>query len=419
MPTTEIFPGAPVASPGRPGEASSDVHLDREGTGQLSVHVSESISAIELIRPPWSKWTTGLNTDFDYYLHGLKSDSTVLRPYVITVCEAGEPQAALVGLVRETRISTIVSSLRIRGPRARVLEIVAGGRIGTKSSAIDQLFVQQLTSALRGTDVDLLCAHRLSLDSELFRRLQQMSGLFRRARVPHVFHYSVVPLMNSSVQRERVFSGKNRREIRRKTRGLQQAFPDQSRFQCFSEFRDLEAALRDANSVDLTTWQHSLGNWALDELATRELLRFCAGRRWLRIYLMYISDLPVAFLIGQRYGRTFYCQHAGYRPEFARYSVGSLLTAWALQSLTAEGVEKVDLGEGGQEHNRRLGCEEHAEGTVHLYAPTLRGLRANLFFASAQFVRTTGRKAINTLRRKRPSRAQSQDPVRGGDLEVA
>jgi CelD/BcsL family acetyltransferase involved in cellulose biosynthesis len=103
----------------------------------------------------------------------------------------------------------------------------------------------------------------------------------------------------------------------------------------------------------------------------------------------------------------------------ARYSVGSLLTAWALQSLTAEGVEKVDLGEGGQEHNRRLGCEEHAEGTVHLYAPTLRGFRANLFFASAQFVRTTGRKAINTLRRKRPSRAQSQDPVRGGDLEVA
>jgi hypothetical protein len=85
MPTTEILPGAPVASPGRPGEASSDVHLDREGTGQLSMHVSESISAIELLRPSWNKWITSLSADVDYYLYSLKSDTTVVRPYVITV----------------------------------------------------------------------------------------------------------------------------------------------------------------------------------------------------------------------------------------------------------------------------------------------------------------------------------------------
>ena len=108
---------------------------------------------------------------------------------------------------------------------------------------------------------------------------------------------------------------------------------------------------------------------------------------------MYVDQLPVAFLIGQHYNQTFYCQHAGFHPDFSRFSVGSLLTAWVLESLAAAGVEQVDLGEGSSpEHNRRLGCRIYEEGTVHVYSPTLRGLYVNMLFATTQTIRAVGRR---------------------------
>ena len=227
--------------------------------------------------------------------------------------------------------------------------------MGRQSEAIDKLFVLELRNALRSADVDLLCFQRLPLQSELFRELQRMPGLLMKERVPHIFRYSVVPLTAPPGKRVRAFSGKNRREVRRKTRILERAFPGIARFQCFSDPSELEAGLRDAAAVRATTWQHYLGNCALDTLQGRDNLARCSARRWLRIYIMYVEDSPVAFLIGQHYRQTFYCQHAGYRVDFARFSVGSLLTAWALECLAQAGIQQVDLGEGGQEHNRRLG----------------------------------------------------------------
>jgi len=199
---------------------------------------------------------------------------------------------------------------------------------------------------------------------------------------------------------------------------LERAFPGRARFQCFTDPGELDAALRDATAVDVTTWQHYLGCGLPATPQTREKLVFCARRGWLRIYVMYIEDSPVAFLVGQHYRQTFYCQYAGYRPDFARYSVGSLLTTWALESLAAVGIEQVDLGKGGQEHNRRLGCELRRDGTVHLYSSTLRGLCANLFFAATQAVRAGGRYTREGLRLNWPGRIWKAFLIKKGALRV-
>jgi Acetyltransferase (GNAT) domain len=408
MNITEMFPEASDVFPKHSVDTLSNSYLSEEGAEQLSVEVADSFPAVEALRPIWSKWAHTLETDIDYYLHNLKSDSTVLRPYVITVCHEGIPQAMLVGQIRRRRVSSVVSFVNITGPKVKVLEMITGGRIGRQSAAIDKLLVRQLSNALRNAEVDLLCFQRLPLQSDLFRELQQVPGLLMKERVPQVFCYSVVPLTAPPGKRARALSGKNRREVRRKTRILQRAFPGNARFKCFSDPSELDAGLRDAATVDGSTWQHYLGYGLLNTPHARENLAFCVRRGWLRIYVMYVEDSPVAFLIGQHYRQTFYCQHAGYRLDFARYSVGSLLTTWVLESLAAAGVEQVDLGEGGQEHNRRLGCDVRQAGTVHLYSSTLRGLCANVFFAVTHVVRAGGRYAREGLRLNHASGAWSR-----------
>ena len=374
----------------------------------LSVRVATSMKEIRDLRPVWRKWTHGLDTDLDYFSHNLKTDSTIQRPHVITIWKDGICQAMLVGYVKKRKVSTVVSFVNIPGPNVHVLEIVRGGRIGRQSSAIDKLLAMELLQAIRSGDVELVCFQRLSLHSELLHEIQQLPGLLVRDRVPHVFYYSVLSLQAKAGKQASLLPGKARREARRKTRILEREFPGKARVQCFSERGEIEVGIRDALTVAATTWQYHIGQGFSDTLQTQANLRFCAKKKWLRIYVLYLEDTPCAFLIGQLVRNIFHCQYAGYHPDFARYSVGSVLTARTLENLAEAGVEQVDLGEGGQEHNRRLGCPVREEGTVHVYSPTLRGICLNMFFAATQMVRAGGRYARSGLQLHQVARLWSQ-----------
>jgi hypothetical protein len=387
---------------------SSQHPAGEEMEPEMSVQVATDMRAIKELRRVWRKWTHGLDTDLDYFSHNLKNDSTILRPHVITVWKDGIAQAMLVGHVRERRVSTVVSFVNIPGPKANVLEIVHGGRIGKQSSAIDQLLAMELLKAIRSGDVDLVCFQRLPLHSELLREIRRLPGLLIRDRVPHIFCYSVLSLQARSGKRNSFLPGKARREVRRKTRILERVFPGKVRVKCFSDLGEMDDGIRDAMTVAANTWQHHLYHGSSDPSQIQANLSFFLKKKWLRIYVLYIEDTPCAFLIGQLFKGTFYCQQAGYHPDFARFSVGSLLTARALENLAEAGVEQVDLGEGGQEHHRRLGCQMREEGTVHLYSPTWRGLWLNMFFATAQFVRASGRKSRSKLRLSRAIKVWQQ-----------
>jgi hypothetical protein len=245
---------------------------------------------------------------------------------------------------------------------------------------------------------DSICFERLPLKSALFHEIQQLPGLLVRERVQHLFCYSVLFLTAQERKLDRFFPGKIIREIRRRTRVAERTFPGQVSLKCFSKPGELDSGMCDAMQVAVTTWQYHLGPRLIDTPKMRETYRFFAEQGWLRIYVLYIKGAPCAFLTGQLYNDTFHCQFAGYDPYYTQFSVGSLLTARAFEELAAAGVRRVDLGEGGQEHNRHLGCQMAEEGTVHVYSPTLRGVWLNLFFGTAHVVRAGGRHTRSALR---------------------
>jgi hypothetical protein len=367
-------------------------------SGRYSVRVATNTSTVEALRPVWSNWANSLDTDLDFFLHEVSQDPTAVEPYVITVYSDEIAQAMLVGQVRKRRASAVVSFVNIPGPFERVLEIKKGGRMGRPSPALDRVLALQLLRVVKSGQVDSLCLKRLPLQSGLFHEIQQLPIFLVGERVPYVFCYSVLSLSDSGRKRPRVFAGKTQREIRRKTRILERAFPGQVSLKCFSQPDEVEAGMCDAMRVAVKTWQYYLGSGFNDTSRTRETYRFFAEHGWLRIYVLYIAGVPCAFLTGQLYNDTFYCQFAGYHPYYTRFSVGSLLTARVFEELAAADVQRVDLGEGGQEHNRRLGCQMAEEGTVHVYSSTIRGLLLNFFFGTTQIVRASGRRTRSAFR---------------------
>jgi hypothetical protein len=367
----------------------------------MAVSVVSTLQGVENLKPMWKQWQHNPQTDFDYYVHRLRTDPTIVSPCVLTVCREDVPQAVLVGRIRKQRLSATISSVNVRSPKATVLEVVAGGRMGNEGEAIDDILALHLRRIATGKRADLLLFQRLSLHSKLFRALQQLDSPAVRQRVTSTFYYSLVRLSTAPGQFAPSLPGKHLREGRRKARILERSFPGKVKVSCYSDPVEFEHGIREASVVAVTTWQHYLGQDFLGAEQAQEHLRFVGARGLLRVYVMYINDTPCAFLMGQLYNDRFYCLYAGYNPTFAKLSVGCVLTYRALANLAAIGVREVDLGEGDQEHNRRLGCPVQEEGTVHIYCPTARGIALNAFFGFAQTVRVTGRRTIAELRLNR------------------
>ena len=385
---------------------STDVASDIRSLppSNYSVRVATTCEQIRALRRWWKRWSGSLDSDIDYFLYSLAHDPSIVRPYVLTVFNHGIVEAMLVGEVKWSRAFAIVSSLRIPGPKAKVLEIKQGGRIGQPSPVIDRVLALELLKVIESREVDYICFDRLPLHSEIYLQIQQSSRFLVKTRVPHIFSYSVLRLKSPKTKGSRIFPGKVYRENRRRAGVLNDAFPGQVHLKCFSGSDEFDLGMQDAMCVAVTTWQYQLGLSLSDTMQTRERFRFVAERGWLRIYVLYIGDTPCAFLIGQVYGNTFYCEYAGYHPDFARFAVGSLLTARVFEELAVVDVHQVDFGEGDQEHYRQLGCQMSEEGTVHVYGPTMRGLLSNAFFGITQIVRRGGRRTQSILQLDRLSK---------------
>lgn len=363
----------------------------------FSVNLATTPEAIENLRPAWRKWADSFETDIEYYLHTVRSDATILHPYVITVCHGEIDQAMLIGMVRKQKVSAALSFVRIPGPAIKVLEIMEGGRMGHQSTAIDKLIARQLSKDIRRNKIDLLRIRRLQLRSELLGQLRQLLNLDIKDPVADASFDSMLSLTSNGGKPAPVFSGKILREVRRKIRILQRAFPNKSRFKCFSDPCELDAGIRDAMIVVVTSWQHPFGYALVDNWQTRENFMFCAKQGWLRIYVLYVDEHPCAFLIGQLYKDKFQCQYAGYDLSFGRFSVGSLLTAWALESLAITGGRRVDLGEGNPEYNQRLGCKRSEDVRLDVCSPTLRGRWLNMFVATTKIARVAWHRLLTGL----------------------
>ncbi len=400
MNSTRHDPERDLSTTGVASHQEDSVHTSMTGThdkDSVTLRVATDWPAVENLLPVWKRWTNGLHTDADYFRQNLTNDPTSVCPYVISAWSGDSPLAILVGQIKERRASTTVAMVQIPGPRMRILEIVTKGRIGPPSSEVDALLATAVTKALRSNQAELAFFHRLPVDSVLYQSLLKVPGMAKRTRVAHLFPYSVVPLIAPQGERPAVFSGKIMREARRKTANLHRRFPGQLHFRIFSQPAELGEAFTDVERVNEGTWQSVLGADLTDPMQTVDSFRASAAKGWLRIFLLYVGEIPCAFLIGQLYGKRFYCEHAGYHRDFAKHSVGSVLTSMVLEHLASTAVEQVELGEGGQEHNRRLRCVETTEGTVLVCSPTIKGLKLNAFFAAAQASRTVGSWARKNL----------------------
>lgn len=101
--------------------------------------------------------------------------------------------------------------------------------------------------------------------------------------------------------------------------------------------------------------------------------RIALREGWLRLYLLRLDDRPAAAVYGFRYNKVFYYYQAGFEPEYAQYSLGTLALGLTIRRALEEGLEEYDFLHGDEEYKYRWAFEARELVRLELFPPSLRG----------------------------------------------
>jgi len=223
---------------------------------------------------------------------------------------------------------------------------------------------------------EVLCFEALPTASRLHRMIVEDAEIRQNFLVlylqkPYAHHFARLPdsfdvYLNQLGTRSRKSLQYSRNLLKRECQGNVTA-------KCFSTVETVEQFLDDAIEISKATYQWQLLGLGLRKReSSKVVFRFAAERGWLRCYILYCKNIPVAFMVGYQYEDCFFYIDVGYDPEWAKYSVGSVLQLEVMEDLYRRDNRPTlfDFSTGYGPHKSRFGKEFREEVNMLLLPNT-------------------------------------------------
>jgi Acetyltransferase (GNAT) domain len=346
-----------------------------------SVRVLRSVGDLESIRQLWESWPGNRDSEMNSYLKFIESNRATVRPHIVVVEREGRPDVILVGRIDRGQINGRIGYVDLKLP-ARVLYFVYGALRGNPSSENCDILLSSVIQSLSAKEADVAYMNFINEDSALFRLSIEKPGLlckdYVRIRQPHF----AARLPNSAEEFYRGLSSNSRWQAKTKQKKLIKDFAGNIKVRCFREVTELDALVGDVEQVAKTSYQRGLGVGFIDSPEMRERLRLKAERGWLRGYVLYVAGRPRAFWIGDMNAGSFGSDYLAYDAELGKYSPGMCLILKVIEGFYEDEQEKVtgvDFATGHAQYKEVLSNQNWMETSVHIFAPSMRGLCLNAF----------------------------------------
>ncbi|MBZ5658904.1 MAG: GNAT family N-acetyltransferase [Acidobacteriia bacterium] len=348
----------------------------------LRLRIIRDFAGIEKIREVWSAWHSHPNSDIDFYLTILRSMPGEVSPYVIVLYRGEKPRALLVGRLEKGRIDLKFGYKTLLKPKARVLTFIYKGLLGDASEENTTALVQEVIDSLKRNEADAAMLGHARLESPLSELGLTMPGfLCRDHGTSATMHRSMALPMNMDGVYA-ALSKKSRTTLKSKLKKFAAEFPGQARIRTFRGAADFDEMMRDIEQVAAKTYQRGLGVGFDTSAAMRERLQLEIAKGWLRAFVLYIGDKPVAFWIGKLYQNSFCSDSMGYDPAYGKHSPGIYLIMHVVEYFCGEKSEdraqQIDFGFGDAQYKTVLANQEWQESSIYIFAPSWKGIGINL-----------------------------------------
>jgi len=349
--------------------------LENASLKSLQVKVLTTLEEIQAMRNVWTAMQWHPNADLDFYTLIVSVRSEVLKPYVLVVSRGDEPVAVLAGRVEEGRLEIKMGYKVLWQPRVRRITLLYGGCMGQTGEDVNRAVVKRLLQSLREQKADLLSWGGIRWKSPLQQMLSRAPAFLCRDYLARPSEHWTMDLPTSLDEfLERKMNKKHRYWAKRAMRVLEKDFPGAVRYRCVTTPEDVETLFSHTVQVARKTYQWGLGVGFQDNEENRKRLRLAAQKGWLRGYLLYLKEEPVAFWICTVYGDTVHLDFTGFDPELRKYEIGTALFLRMLGELGAQNVRHLDFGLGTAFYKERFGDGKFEETTMCVFGSSARAL---------------------------------------------
>lgn len=203
--------------------------------------------------------------------------------------------------------------------------------------------------------LDKSCQGFLIRSQPMLEKQPVMSRLFGyQIYIPHQYQRHYIALDQPFEQYNQKFSSKSRKTLRRKIKKFTEYCNGECRIEQYSEAAQLDEFFRLATELSAKTYQDKLLDAGLPSTAAFiGSAKQMADRNELRAYLLFDGERPVSYLYCPVKKGNMLFQYLGYDPDYAKFSVGTILQWLALELIFTEQCFKTfDFTEGDSEHKR-------------------------------------------------------------------
>jgi len=352
-------------------------------TAASTVLVAKTTSQVEAWRQWWATMPlTNVDADIDYFLSVVAHDPAVVAPYVLRVEAAGQAPVLVVGRLVDERFRARLPGVRIVSLRARALVISFDGVVGATTREQRLAVTAAITDALTSGDADVVTFQKLDHASAWFAHLTSgaTEDLRRRGGRPrHVVRPVetswICDLPDSWEAWLGSRSAKSRRQMRYDDNRLRRTYGDRLELRRLHEPEESGRLMTDVRSVAEESYQRGLGVSVVDGPVPHALLSLARDKGWLRVWMLYIDDEPVAFWWGQVQAGVLAIGAPGFRPEFSKDRVGYYTLRRMLEdSANDPDIKTIDFGSGDADYKARFGTHRRTVSDVLLFARRPRSL---------------------------------------------
>lgn len=248
---------------------------------------------------------------------------------------------------------------------------------------------RMLAQMMSNLHVDMLEFPYVSLNSRLIQALhRQPAGVMHQ-----LSPCESAPCVNCGTSWDDYWQsrGKSRTEWNRRERRLME--DRHARFVCFTEWRDVEPLFTDILKIEASGWKGRQGsaiNQHQDTLSFyTQSVRDWAERGMLRVFILFLEEVPVAFELDAEINGVLNCVKHGYLEDYAKLGPGQVLRTQVLRWAFANPKVKVfDMFGPATESKLKWATGAENLYTLRVFRRSARGLLAWLRWVTAPYLKS-------------------------------
>lgn len=369
--------------------------MTHDSDRRYEVHAATATEEIERLRPFWAKVSNHPDVDIDFYSLVVAERPDGATPYVLVASENGEPRAILVGRLEKSVISLKIGYCTLMRLGVRQLTFLQEGFLGESDPQVAETMIGHIRGKLQEGIADRALLCNVDVSADLYRFATAVPTAWPPGFSSETTHRWQTRLPGSIEEFVNRRSRKHRYWLRRLGRALEADFPGKIRYAVYRNESDVQRFCLDAEKVARITYQRRLAVGFVNSEENRRRLELAAKKGWLRAYAVLLDEEPLAFWCGRFYKAAMFLDWTGYKPAYRKYELGTILFLRMVEDLCNCQAKEIDYGAGAAFYKERFGDHHRVEGSVSLYARSVKGLAAKSLKSIETFTNDSARALIS------------------------